>query len=202
MNAWGTGARSRSRTGAIVLAGGRSSRFGRDKLAATMGDRPVLEHAIEAVRGAVDVIVVVLALGDERSLPVGVEVARDVAAFEGPLAGLAAGLATLPDDVERALVTGGDMPSMAGSVLALLLRTLAEDDGVDAAILDEGGPLPMAIRPLRARQLAEDLLAAGERRLRAVPDGLGATVIDGGRWRALDPDGATLVDIDEPADLP
>jgi molybdopterin-guanine dinucleotide biosynthesis protein A len=196
------GATSAGRTGAVVLAGGRSSRFGRDKLAATIDGRPVLEHAIDAVRDVVDVVVVVLAPDDERPLPVGVEVARDLTAFEGPLAGLAAGLAALPDDVDRALVSGGDMPRMAGPVLALLLRTLVEDDAVDAVVLDEGGPLPMAIRRNRSRQLAEDLLAAGERRLRAVPESLGATVIDGETWRAVDPAGATLLDIDEPSDLP
>jgi molybdopterin-guanine dinucleotide biosynthesis protein A len=190
-----------SRTGGIVLAGGRSSRFGRDKLAATIDGRPVLQHAIEAVRDVVDVVVVVLAPGDERVLPVGVEVTHDVAAFDGPLAGLAAGLAALPDDVDRALVTGGDMPRMAGPVLALLLATLAEDPAVAAAILDEGGPMPMAVRPAAAGRLAADLLARGERRLRALPEHLDATVIDGATWRSLDPRGGTLLDIDEPADL-
>ena len=37
---------------AIVLAGGRSSRFGRDKLAEPVDGRPLLDHAIDAVRPA------------------------------------------------------------------------------------------------------------------------------------------------------
>jgi molybdopterin-guanine dinucleotide biosynthesis protein A len=193
---------TRSRTGAVVLAGGRSSRFGRDKLAATIDGGLVLDQAIDAVRDVVDVVVVVLAPDDVRPMPGGVVVARDATAFEGPLAGLAAGLAALPQDVDRALVTGGDMPRMAPAVLALLLATLGKGEADAAVILDESGPLPMAIRPARAGRLAEELLAAGERRLRVLPERLGASVLDGGTWRALDPSAATLFDIDEPADLP
>ena len=37
------------RIGAIVLAGGRSSRFGRDKLAESIDGRPLLDRAVEAV---------------------------------------------------------------------------------------------------------------------------------------------------------
>ena len=51
------------RIGAIVLAGGRSSRFGRDKLAEIVDGRPLLDHAIDAVRAVATDIVVVVAPG-------------------------------------------------------------------------------------------------------------------------------------------
>ena len=41
----------------------------------------------------------------------------------------------------------------------------------------------------------------GARRLRAVTEALDSRVIKSKAWRALDPDGRTLADIDEPADL-
>ena len=44
---------------AIVLAGGRSARFGRDKLAVSIDGRPLLHHAAEAVAAvATDIIVI------------------------------------------------------------------------------------------------------------------------------------------------
>ncbi|MFN8623891.1 MAG: NTP transferase domain-containing protein, partial [Chloroflexota bacterium] len=46
---------------AIVLAGGRASRFGADKLAASLDGVPLLHHAVRAVSavpGATEVIVV------------------------------------------------------------------------------------------------------------------------------------------------
>lgn len=189
------------RIGAIVLAGGRSSRFGRDKLAEPIDGRTLLDHAIAAVQTIAGTVVVVLAPGASRDLPAEVIVAHDSDAYEGPLAGLAAGLAALPADVARVVVVGGDMPSLQAAVLTLLVDAIADPASPAAAILDEGGPMPMAVRSADAAPIARDLLAAGERRLRAIPATLDATVIPGATWRALDPEAASLRDIDRPVDL-
>ena len=45
---------------AIVLAGGASSRFGSDKLAAELDGRPLLHHALEAVAEVAGRIIVVV----------------------------------------------------------------------------------------------------------------------------------------------
>lgn len=192
-----------ARIGAIVLAGGRSSRFGTDKLAHVIDGRPLLERSIDAARSVASVVVVVLAPGVERDLPVDVLVAHDAQAYEGPLAGLAAGLAALPRDVDVVLVVGGDMPTLSGPVLRLLVAAIAgtATSAAAAAVLDEGGPMPMAVRMSVAAPAVRELLAAGERRLRALPERLGAAVIDGHAWRSLDPEAATLRDIDRPTDL-
>ena len=42
-----------------VLAGGRSSRFGSDKALALLGGRPLLDHAISALEGQCETVVVV-----------------------------------------------------------------------------------------------------------------------------------------------
>ena len=191
-------------TAAIVLAGGASRRFGRDKLAEPIDGRPLLEHAIAAVRPLITDLVVVVAPGDDRELPADARRVHDPVAHEGPLAGVAAGLAALDAATERVIVLGGDMPSASPPVLAALLGRL-DDAALDAAWLadDEGiqRPLPLALRRAPALARASALLAAGDRRLRALPQGLAAVTVDGEAWRALDPGGRTLVDIDEPADV-
>ena len=48
-------------TSAIVLAGGASTRFGGDKLRATLDGRPLLDHALEAVGAIANPVVVVIA---------------------------------------------------------------------------------------------------------------------------------------------
>lgn len=193
------------RVGAIVLAGGRSRRFGRDKLAEPVDGRPLLDHAIARVLalGPETDVVVVTAPDAERSAPVpdGVRRASDAVAGEGPLAGLLAGLDALDEDVERVIVVGGDMPDLVPAVLALLL---AACDEADAAVLGGGDRmevLPMAVRRTPARRMARHLFDAGERRLRAVAAALTATTIAATAWRALDPDGATVHDIDAEGDL-
>jgi len=190
------------RIGAIVLAGGRSSRFGRDKLAEPIDGRPLLHHAIAAVRGVATDIVVVVPPDANLDVPDGVRVAHDPVAFEGPLAGLAVGLAALDPAVDRVVVVAGDMPTLVPAVLQRLLDAVAP--GSDAAILGrdgDGPPVPLAVRRRRALAAVVTLLDAGERRLRAVPQVLDADTIPETAWRVDDPTAVTLRDIDTPEDL-
>lgn len=197
---------SARRVSAIVLAGGRSSRFGRDKLAEPIGGRPLLLHAIEAVRQvASEVLVVVAPDAAPPGPPVlttpGVIVVRDATPFQGPLAGLLAGLEATH---ERAvLVVGGDMPDLLREVIELLLHEL-DDPRVEAVVLEHDGrarPLPMALRRDPALAAATRLIAGGERRLRALANALSTTAIAEATWRALDPEARTVRDIDTPDDL-
>ena len=191
------------RIGAIVLAGGRSSRFGRDKLAEPIDGRPLLDHAIEAVRVVATDIVVVAAPAANLTVPPGVRVAHDPVAFEGPLAGLAAGLAALDPLVDRLIVVAGDMPSLVPAVLRRLLDAVFA--GRAAALLGVDGdtpPLPMALDRRRAAAAIARLLEAGETRLRALPSALDAEVVPTSVWRYDDPVGATFRDVDTPEDLP
>jgi molybdopterin-guanine dinucleotide biosynthesis protein A len=190
------------RIGAVVLAGGRSSRFGRDKLEVEVGDRRLLDRAVDAVRPVADEIVVVGPVHVERAAGPGIRVVRDKVAYEGPLVGLATGLEGLGPDVDRVLVIGGDMPSLVPDVLRLLVAAL-DGDAVAAWLEREPSPrpLPMAIRRRAGISTAARLVAAGERRLRALPEALGAVMVTADAWRRLDHDGASLRDVDVPTDL-
>jgi molybdenum cofactor guanylyltransferase len=196
--------RPAGRLGAIVLAGGRSQRFGRDKLAEPVDGRPLLDRAVSAVAslGSATDIVIVAAAGDVRAVPAAARVVRDPRPYEGPLAGVHTGLVALAPGADPVIVVGGDMPTLVPAVLELLAT--AVEDGASAAILegdDRPRPLPMAVRRETAMTVAAGLLAGGERRLRALPRELAAVVIAAAAWRPLDPDGATLRDIDTPDDV-
>jgi molybdenum cofactor guanylyltransferase len=191
----------------IVLAGGRSSRFGGDKLAARIGDSTLLELAVAAVAAVSTEVIVVLAAGDERELPVTtvpVRRAVDPEPFGGPLVGLLAGLEAAREPV--AVVVGGDMPTLAPDVLRLLIRALIAREGSrDAAVLVQRGdarPLPCAVRNGTATLAARRLLGDGERSLRALIRSINALSVAEADWRPLDPTAATLLDIDVPGDLP
>jgi molybdopterin-guanine dinucleotide biosynthesis protein A len=204
---------------AIVLAGGRSSRFGRDKLSEWIGRRPLLEHAVVAVAGlAIEVIVVAAPGGSarvllaERSVPV--RVVEDPVAHGGPLVGLATGLAAATAPL--AIVVGGDMPSLQPDVLRALVARVgpnavgaanAEGAALAAVLADpaepmRSRPLPLAVAVGPARIATDRLFAGGERSLRALVRALGADVLAPSAWLPLDPDGRTLLDVDRPSDLP
>ena len=190
-----------ARVSAVVLAGGRSVRFGRDKLAEPIDGRPLLHHAIDGVRPVAAEIIVVAARGAQPVVPDGVKVVRDSVAFDGPLAGLLVGLGAAREPV--VLVVGGDMPSLMASVLDAMVSALDAPDG-DAVLLEHDGrprPLPMVVRRAAALDAAAPLVGSGVRRLGALTDGLATWIIAEPTWRALDPDARTLRDIDTPDDL-
>ncbi len=190
------------RVGAIVLAGGRSSRFGRDKLLEPIDGRPLLQHAIDAVRVVAGTVVVVVGVADSQiQLPGDVRVVHDDAPFEGPLVAVSLGLTTT--DAAVVVAVGGDMPTLVPAVLRRLVAAL-DDPTVDGAVLDGEGhrrPLPIALRRATVEPIARALVDRGEHRLRALRDAIRLAVIPDPEWLADDPDGATLRDIDTPADL-
>lgn len=188
----------------IILAGGRSSRFGSDKLAAELDGRPLLHHALDAVASVAGRILVMAAPGVEPPIPVDlairVLVVHDPEPFEGPLAGLAAALTIV--ETPTVLVAGGDMPRMVPAVLHRL--AVAVGPGRAAAVLEVPGrvqPLPMALDTRPALEAAETIIGRGGRSLRDLLRDLRAASIPAPVWLSLDPAAATIADIDRPADL-
>jgi molybdopterin-guanine dinucleotide biosynthesis protein A len=200
---------------AIVLAGGRSSRFGRDKLAEPIDGMPLLHHAVAAVAGVCAEVVVVRRPRDgepprdgvvplpadvplSAGLGVPLLIANDPEAFGGPLVGLLAGArrATRP----HILVVGGDMPDLVQAVLELLLGHLAAGSA-DAVVLSRDRPLPMAARRAAVLDSVAALLDAGTRSLRSFIEHVDAVVLPEATWRAVDKSGASLHDVDRPEDL-
>lgn len=195
----------------IVLAGGRSTRFGEDKLAVEVDGRPLLHRAIDAVAGVADEIVVVVGADAPdpalpSDVPVPVVVARDAVAGQGPLAGLAAGLAVASHPL--AILVGGDQPALQPALLRELLRWLtpeASGPPLDVVGLEEEGllrPLPVALRVATAGPAAGVALARGTRSLVGLFGRLRAGTLGPGQWRELDPAGDWLRDVDTPRDLP
>jgi molybdopterin-guanine dinucleotide biosynthesis protein A len=187
-----------------VLAGGRSTRFGSDKLSAVYRGQPLLHRAIGALAEVCDEVIVVLSpTAEEPALPEGVTVrfARDANEGEGPLAGLYEGL--LACRTELAVVVGGDMPELQTPVLEEMVR-VARESSEDAVALADGDrvrPLPCVLRMLEAMDAAHSLLHLGGRRLRSMLEALHVVVLDEAVWTALDPERRTLFDVDEPGDV-
>jgi len=98
-----------------VLAGGRSSRFGSDKAAATLGGRSLVALAAAALAPFVDDVVVIgEAHGGLPDLP---------RAGLGPLGGIAAALDHAASRGVRCVLTiGCDMPTVPPELIEALLR--------------------------------------------------------------------------------
>jgi molybdopterin-guanine dinucleotide biosynthesis protein A len=116
--------------GGIVLCGGRSSRMGRPKAWLPFGGELMLPRVVRILREVASPLVVVAAPGQAvPPLPDGVAIAHDQEEGRGPLQGLAAGLATLRDQVDAAYLSSCDVPFL----LPAFVRRLADLVGDSAA---------------------------------------------------------------------
>ena len=194
-----------SRPSGILLAGGASRRFGRPKLIEPLDGVPLFHRPLRALIDSCDDVVIVLAPdAPEPKLPAGadrVSFARDQVAYEGPLAGTRAGLERVRGD--HAVLVAADMPGVSAKLLSLMADAGTRSDRRATVLLDAGArrPLPAVVAVAPALALARQLLESGERRLRALvdglePNGLGETV-----WSAVDPGGFWRRDVDLPEDL-
>ena len=195
-----------SRPSGILLAGGASRRFGRPKLSEPLEGAPLFHRPLRALIDSCDDVVMVLAPdAPEPGLPDGadrVSFARDPIAYEGPLAGTRAGL----EQVSRvyAVVLAADMPGVSAELLSLMAaRVTGQDDPKAVVLMDAGArrPLPAVLRVDAALALARTLLESGERRLRALVDGLEPEGLPEAVWSSVDPQGSWRRDVDFPEDL-
>jgi len=148
--------------GAIIVAGGRSTRLGRDKASELLLGRALLQHVLDRIEGLVSEIVVVRAPGQilpalKTTAPL--SVADDDYPGKGPLGGIYTGL--LNSSAYHNLVVACDMPLLSRPLLQELLRRASGCDVV-MPVLEYPEPLHAVyaracIEPIRARIEADQL---------------------------------------------
>jgi molybdopterin-guanine dinucleotide biosynthesis protein A len=156
---------------AVVIAGGRSTRFGdRDKAVADLAGTPMIRRVVDRLDGVVDDLVVncrtdqVDPIEDAlTSSPLDPTVALDGTPDEGPMAGIATGLRAAAGDYS--VVVACDMPFVDPEFADYLF---GRAEGHDAAVPrpDEWFQTTQAVYrtdPMRAA--CEEALARGERKI-------------------------------------
>lgn len=131
--------RDGGRIAALVLAAGRSTRFGVDnKLLAPFEGRMMLEHVLDraAEAGLAPLTVVtgheaeaIRAAAGERAIFV-----HNAHFAEGLSTSLRAGLESLSEDVGAALILLGDMPRVTGATLRRLVQAAADNPAAQAFV--------------------------------------------------------------------
>ncbi|MDQ3100895.1 MAG: molybdenum cofactor guanylyltransferase [Bacteroidota bacterium] len=104
----------------VVLAGGKSSRMGKDKALIEINGRTLLDHALDKLQARVSDLLVI---GDPQKYGhVGPFVIADEAPDQGPLIGLITAMRYASND--RLLVLACDMPNVTDRLLERLQREL------------------------------------------------------------------------------
>jgi molybdenum cofactor guanylyltransferase len=175
-----------------VLAGGRSSRMGRDKALIDLGPRRLIEVAIDALwqAGATDVVVVG---GDGDAITaLGHHWVADRHRGEGPLGGIITALDAAADD--PVVVLACDHVAADARAVYALLGGLGTADL--AMPIVHGRPQTMhAVWRRRTLGHLTRRFEAGDRAVYRAIDGLAVVMVDG-----LDP--SWFLDADTPDDLP
>ena len=179
---------------AIILAGGHSRRMGRSKAALPFGDEPLLRRLVRIYRGWFDEVLVAAAPGQE--LPeTFAPVVLDAEPDRGPLAGICAGLRAAR--LEACFVTSCDHPFPDRRVVEALMAGLGTADVCVARWEGQLQPIFAGYRRSLAG-LCEAQLAAGELRPVRLFDQVRTRILEPEEITALDPEGLSMLDVNDP----
>jgi molybdopterin-guanine dinucleotide biosynthesis protein A len=184
----------------VILAGGYSTRFGRDKANVQWQGRSLLAHVAATLRAVCpQVLAVARHEQPHQGWPVDRVIFDDPAWPDGPLRGVVAGLQAGP--TPYAFVVSCDTPCLRPALLAALRRSLMP--GSLAVIPQwQGHPQPLvALYAVSAGNLLQDLLLQGERSPRHALASLPHVPLAEDDCRQADPLGLSFWNLNSQADL-
>lgn len=149
----------------VVLVGGKSTRFGRDKLREPWGDdgRVLVQRPIDALRDVFGRRVLLVGECHPSIVPLADGVIRDLHPGVGPMGGV---ISALEHGRAPVFVAAGDMPGIDAATIRALLTALVESPGALAVFAADDRPHPaLAIYCPESLATLRDRLARGERAL-------------------------------------
>ena len=183
---------------AALLAGGKSTRMGRDKAAVLIGGQPLWQRQLSTLRAVRPHEIFISGKADGPCADAGVEILADNFPGLGPLAGIEAALRRASHPL--VLVLAVDLPAMTADFLSGLIRDAGT--GAGCVMRDDRWFEPLAaVYPRACLPLAEACLRDADRSMQrfvriAVEQGFM-------RVRELPDSGRALFkNLNEPGDLP
>jgi molybdenum cofactor guanylyltransferase len=188
---------SSSQISAFILAGGESSRMGRDKARLELGGMPLIlrtARLVESVAGAPAIIG-----NPDAHRTLGLRVIPDDWPGAGPLGGIATALRAAPAPWN--LIVATDLPYLTREWLEYLVaRALASR--ADAVVpMNAAGAEPMCA--MYHRRAEPSIRAALERGTRKVTDGLLGILVETitpAEWKRFDSEGLLFKNMNSPED--
>jgi molybdopterin-guanine dinucleotide biosynthesis protein A len=192
--------------GGLVLAGGKSTRFGGNKALVRLGEKSLITHVVDVALRVADEVVV--AIGRESSsvvyrklLPESVTLVKDRLRAKSPLVGILSGLQVMKSGYS--IVLSCDTPFASGDVLKLLFkRAVRSDSAIPQWPNGDLEPLQSVYKVRPTISAAKDALRCGEfgsvdmiRRLRKV------TYVPVEEIRSIDKGLTTFFNINRRSDL-
>lgn len=190
---------------AFILAGGCSSRMGKDKGLLELGGQPLIVRTAHLLDPLVSAVTVVGS--PERYAPLGLHAIADVnfdvlegkGAALGPLAGIATALHST--ETTWNLILACDLPYLTAEWLDWLMARAMESEKQIVMPRTSRGLEPLAA--IYRRECATRLVASLARGVRKVAEAMeqfSVDMVSDSDWRHVDPEGRTLLNMNVPAD--
>lgn len=185
--------------GGLILAGGRSSRFGTDKAFELLKGKPLLEYVLDALSPVAGALFIV-ADSSERFAPFAdrSSILVDELPGLGPLGGLSTGLKASPDDFN--FVAPCDTPFINPQLVSYMLK---QASGSDALVPRSLGRLHTvnAVYSKKCLPAIEESLESGLFRISSIFDKIRVSYLDDGVIKEFDADRRSFFNVNTRQDM-
>jgi molybdopterin-guanine dinucleotide biosynthesis protein A len=189
-------------TAGMILCGGHSRRMASPKALLPFGSQTLLERMVGSLSPLADPLLVVAAADQPLPrLPPQVRVLRDRCPGQGPLEGMATGLAALACESNWpapavVFVAACDLPFLTTAVARRIVELTAGYDAAVPLVGRQHHPLAAAYR-LSVLPVAERLLAAGRRSMHGLIAEIRSRNVTEDELRQVDPELQALLNIND-----
>ncbi|MBN1101791.1 MAG: molybdenum cofactor guanylyltransferase [Deltaproteobacteria bacterium] len=181
----------------VILAGGKSTRYGRNKAFAEIQGIPLIER-VTTVMGSVFQRLVISTNSPQEYAYLGLPMAEDIIKGIGPLGGIYTCLNMIPDDA--GFFVACDMPFLNASLLRLMVEAWEDCD----AVVPRLGRMYEPLHALYAKTCLVSLREGIDFRRYQIVESfhrLRIRYVDEDVIRAVDPDLKCLSNVNRPGDL-
>ena len=198
---------SNSNVRGYVLAGGGSSRFGRDKALVCFGATPLLRQIVQLAQTCASDVTVVASAQKYRDLDANLEIIEDQWPGEGPLGGIITALqhtAATDRSAEWNLILSCDMPFLTAGWLQFLVTHAREANKEIQVILPHSahGPEPLcACYRTSAADPLKNVFDRGVRKVTQALEEVRTEVLDESVWKRFDSAGRLFWNMNTRADF-
>lgn len=185
----------------IVLAGGRSTRLGQDKVSLIIGGEGLLQRTINHLRQLNQEIILVLAQGQstpELDSLTDVRITTDVKSGKGPLIGIYSGLKASYDEYN--VIVACDMPFLNVELLRYMIGLVPDFDVVIPRIGDKVEPLH-AVYSRLCLDVIEKIMRKGSLKVSDLFELVNVRYVEEDELNKFDPDHRSWFNINMPDDL-
>lgn len=174
-----------------MLAGGKSTRLGRDKASAPLLGVPMLQRVLDRLAGLTDETVIVGRRDQDLGWAQGkrLRVIHDLFPGRGPAEGLCTGLEAI--EAPLAVAVACDMPLIEPALVSRLLQLASDHEAI--VPVSEGLPQPLcAVYRQSCGERIRAQIAAGNLKLILIISHLNVRYVEQDEWCAFDREGLSF----------